>query len=134
MTLFYSLVVFIWNGFFRNKTTVNLEGEYFGFFFIDGWILFCMIFCQPSHVHNVSNSTIYLFQRRWYILFNQFTIFELVSPLNVLQQWIDLARSTGLQARKTESSASLQTPDSPNPAAIVCNKTDETSVDEIQNK
>ncbi|KAI4306902.1 hypothetical protein L6164_030142 [Bauhinia variegata] len=46
------------------------------------------------------------------------------------QQWIDLARLTGLQVRKAES-ASQQTPDSPNPAAIVCNKTEDTSVDDI---
>lgn len=44
------------------------------------------------------------------------------------QQWIDLARSTGLQVRKTESPTS----DSPNHAAILCNKTEEASVDEIE--
>ncbi|TKY47596.1 RETICULATA-RELATED 5 [Spatholobus suberectus] len=46
------------------------------------------------------------------------------------QQWIDLARFTGLQVRKTESPPS----DSPNHAAILCNKTEEASIDEIKNK
>ncbi|XP_028797650.1 protein RETICULATA-RELATED 5, chloroplastic-like [Neltuma alba] len=49
------------------------------------------------------------------------------------QQWIDLARSTGLQVKKTESS-SLQIPDSPNQAAVVCNETEEAGVDDIQSK
>ncbi|XP_061375100.1 protein RETICULATA-RELATED 5, chloroplastic-like [Gastrolobium bilobum] len=44
------------------------------------------------------------------------------------QQWIDLARFTGLQVRKTESPTS----DSPNQAAILCNKTEETGIDEIK--
>ncbi|KAL2567726.1 hypothetical protein AAZV13_18G021300 [Glycine max] len=44
----------------------------------------------------------------------------------LLQQWIDLARFTGLQVRKTEPSAS----DPPNPAAILCNETEEASIDE----
>ncbi|KAK7311177.1 hypothetical protein RJT34_09142 [Clitoria ternatea] len=46
------------------------------------------------------------------------------------QQWIDLARFTGLQVRKTKSPTS----DSPDHAAIVCNKTEEASIDEIKNK
>lgn len=44
----------------------------------------------------------------------------------LLQQWIDLARFTGLQVRKTEPSAS----DPPNPSAILCNETEEASIDE----
>ncbi|KAG5125424.1 hypothetical protein JHK82_032161 [Glycine max] len=44
------------------------------------------------------------------------------------QQWIDLARFTGLQVRKTESPTS----DTPNPAAILCNETEEASIDEIE--
>ncbi|ONI24720.1 hypothetical protein PRUPE_2G258000 [Prunus persica] len=55
------------------------------------------------------------------------------------QQWIDLARFTGLQTRKSESSQMLdstnQTPDSTNQMpALECNNTEETNVDEIQNK
>ncbi|KAK7305933.1 hypothetical protein VNO77_43846 [Canavalia gladiata] len=46
------------------------------------------------------------------------------------QQWIDLARFTGLQVRKAESPTS----DSPNHTAILCNKTEEASMDEINNK
>nr|KYP44947.1 hypothetical protein KK1_033528 [Cajanus cajan] len=46
------------------------------------------------------------------------------------QQWIDLARFTGLQVRKTE----LPTSDSPNHAAILCNETEEASIDEIKNE
>ena len=48
----------------------------------------------------------------------------------MLQQWIDLARFTGLQVRKTETE--LPTSDSPNHAAIVCNKTEEASIDELK--
>ncbi|KAK7379416.1 hypothetical protein VNO80_04876 [Phaseolus coccineus] len=44
------------------------------------------------------------------------------------QQWIDLARSTGLQVRKTESPTS----DSSNGAAILCNETEEATIDEIE--
>ncbi|XP_027334534.1 protein RETICULATA-RELATED 5, chloroplastic-like isoform X2 [Abrus precatorius] len=46
------------------------------------------------------------------------------------QQWIDLARFTGLQVRKTESPTS----DSPNHTAILCNETEEANVDDVQNK
>lgn len=49
------------------------------------------------------------------------------------QQWIDIARFTGLQVKMTESS-SLQIPDSPNHAAIACNETEETGVDDVQSK
>nr|XP_025622851.1 protein RETICULATA-RELATED 5, chloroplastic isoform X2 [Arachis hypogaea] len=44
------------------------------------------------------------------------------------QQWIDIARATGLQVRKTE----LPTSDPPNNAAIVCSETEEASIDEIK--
>ncbi|RDX79192.1 Protein RETICULATA-RELATED 5, chloroplastic, partial [Mucuna pruriens] len=44
------------------------------------------------------------------------------------QQWIDIARYTGLQVRKTESPSS----DSPNHAAILCNKTEDASIDELK--
>jgi len=46
----------------------------------------------------------------------------------LLQQWIDLARFTGLQVRKTESPTS----DSSNGAAILCNETEEATIDEIE--
>ncbi|CAL0320347.1 unnamed protein product [Lupinus luteus] len=46
------------------------------------------------------------------------------------QQWIDLARSTGLQVRKIESPTSE---DSPINAAVVCNKTEDAIIDEIKN-
>ncbi|KAL2333461.1 hypothetical protein Fmac_014674 [Flemingia macrophylla] len=46
------------------------------------------------------------------------------------QQWIDIARITGLQVRKTESLTS----DSPNHAAILCNETEEASIDDIKNE
>ncbi|KAM5556781.1 protein RETICULATA-RELATED 5, chloroplastic [Rosa sericea] len=49
------------------------------------------------------------------------------------QQWIDLARFTGLQVSKSEPSI-YQTPDSTNQVALECNNTEETSVDDIQNK
>ncbi|GFZ15078.1 DUF399 family protein, putative [Actinidia rufa] len=49
------------------------------------------------------------------------------------QQWIDLARFTGLQARKSEP-PSYQTPDSPNPAALGCNTPEEANIDEIKNQ
>ncbi|MED6158209.1 Protein RETICULATA-RELATED 6, chloroplastic [Stylosanthes scabra] len=44
------------------------------------------------------------------------------------QQWIDIARATGLQVRKTE----LPKSDPPNNAAIVCGETEEASIDEIK--
>ncbi|KAK9913804.1 hypothetical protein M0R45_037612 [Rubus argutus] len=49
------------------------------------------------------------------------------------QQWIDLARFTGLQASKSKLSTN-ETPDSTNQVALECNNTEETSVDEMQNK
>ncbi|CAN6710001.1 unnamed protein product [Malus baccata var. baccata] len=53
------------------------------------------------------------------------------------QQWIDLARFTGLQSRKSESSSHQmpEMPDSTNQmAALEGNNTEETSLDEIQSK
>ncbi|XP_027190424.1 protein RETICULATA-RELATED 5, chloroplastic isoform X1 [Cicer arietinum] len=49
------------------------------------------------------------------------------------QQWIDLARSTGLQVRKTET-PELPTLDSPDHAAILCNETEEASIEEIKSE
>ncbi|KAL0382192.1 UNVERIFIED_CONTAM: protein RETICULATA-RELATED 5, chloroplastic [Sesamum calycinum] len=45
------------------------------------------------------------------------------------QQWIDLARYTGLQARKSEE-ISFQTPDPSNSAALECNILEDASIDE----
>jgi hypothetical protein len=54
----------------------------------------------------------------------------------MLQQWIDLALSTGLQVRKTESPElpTTDTTDSPNQAVILCNETEEASIDEIKSE
>ncbi|KAL3652276.1 Protein RETICULATA-RELATED 6, chloroplastic [Castilleja foliolosa] len=49
------------------------------------------------------------------------------------QQWIDLARFTGLQTRKSEEISS-QTPDSPNSAALECNVPEDSNIDESNNK
>ncbi|KAF5959124.1 hypothetical protein HYC85_000333 [Camellia sinensis] len=49
------------------------------------------------------------------------------------QQWVDLARFTGLQATKSEP-PSFQTPDSPNQAALECNAPEEAAIDEIKNQ
>lgn len=46
------------------------------------------------------------------------------------QQWIDLARLTGLQAQKSEQVSDLA-PDSANPAAVGCNTPEDTNIDEI---
>ncbi|GAV62447.1 DUF399 domain-containing protein/DUF3411 domain-containing protein [Cephalotus follicularis] len=46
------------------------------------------------------------------------------------QQWIDLARFSGLQTRTSELPP-YRTPDSPNPAALGCNTMEEGGVDEI---
>lgn len=57
-----------------------------------------------------------------------------------LQQWIDLARFTGLQAQKSEPSVNQtiesvnQTIESANPATVGCNTTEEAGVDEIENQ
>lgn len=48
------------------------------------------------------------------------------------QQWIDLARYTGLQTRKTESS--LDASDSVEVSPIKCNGSDETNVNDINNQ
>lgn len=45
------------------------------------------------------------------------------------QQWVDLARYTGLQAQKDENNP-IETPDTPN-AAFECNASEETNIDEI---
>lgn len=50
----------------------------------------------------------------------------------MLQQWIDLARYTGLQTRKTE--ASLDASDSVEVSPIKCNGSDETNANDINNK
>lgn len=50
-----------------------------------------------------------------------------------VQQWIDLARYTGLQARKSEDiSSSIETPDASNSAALECNSNiiEDTNIDE----
>ncbi|KAL5568861.1 hypothetical protein UlMin_025436 [Ulmus minor] len=49
------------------------------------------------------------------------------------QQWIDLARFTGLQSRKSES-PSYQISDSTNTPAVECSNTEETNIDEIKNQ
>lgn len=49
----------------------------------------------------------------------------------MLQQWIDLARSTGIQTQNIESPS--YTLDSHNLAALEC-KTEETNVDEVKNQ
>lgn len=48
------------------------------------------------------------------------------------QQWVDLARFSGLQTRKRETS--YTTPDFPNQPATECNTTEEGIIDEIQNQ
>ncbi|KAL9418678.1 hypothetical protein AB3S75_036600 [Citrus x aurantiifolia] len=48
------------------------------------------------------------------------------------QQWVDLARFSGLQTRKSETSHT--TPDIPNQPPTECSTTEEGSVDEIQNQ
>ncbi|XP_047254152.1 protein RETICULATA-RELATED 6, chloroplastic isoform X2 [Capsicum annuum] len=49
------------------------------------------------------------------------------------QQWIDLARLTGLQARKSQQ-VSDPPPDSANPAAVGCNTSEDTNTDEINSQ
>ncbi|KAK6235610.1 hypothetical protein SCA6_010947 [Theobroma cacao] len=49
------------------------------------------------------------------------------------QQWVDLARFSGLQTRKNKP-PSYQTPDSPNPAALECNTAEEANIDELKNQ
>ncbi|XP_059666806.1 protein RETICULATA-RELATED 5, chloroplastic-like [Cornus florida] len=49
------------------------------------------------------------------------------------QQWVNLARFTGLQTRKSKT-PSFQTPDSPNHAALECKTSEEASVDEMKNQ
>ncbi|WKA00702.1 hypothetical protein VitviT2T_019038 [Vitis vinifera] len=49
------------------------------------------------------------------------------------QQWVDLARFTGLQTQKSEP-PSYQTVDSSNHAALECSSAEETHIDEIKNQ
>ncbi|KAM0013293.1 putative hem-binding uptake, Tiki superfamily, ChaN [Helianthus debilis subsp. tardiflorus] len=49
------------------------------------------------------------------------------------QQWIDLARFTGLQAQKSEPPTN-QTIEAANPATVGCNTSEEANVDEIENQ
>lgn len=49
------------------------------------------------------------------------------------QQWVDLARFSGLQSQKSEP-PSYQTLDSPSNAAIGCNTLEDTNIDEINNQ
>lgn len=51
----------------------------------------------------------------------------------MLQQWVDLARFTGLQAQKN-GQPSYDIPDSPSHAALGCKNTEEVTVDEIKNQ
>ncbi|XP_031253670.1 protein RETICULATA-RELATED 5, chloroplastic-like [Pistacia vera] len=48
------------------------------------------------------------------------------------QQWVDLARFSGIQARKSEPA--YRTPESSGPAVLECNTTEESSIDEIKNQ
>lgn len=50
--------------------------------------------------------------------------------LFTLQQWVDLARFTGLQAQKNEKISS-ETSDSPKQAALECNASEDANIDEI---
>lgn len=52
-----------------------------------------------------------------------------------MQQWVDLARYTGLQTRKSES-PSYQKTDSPSQAALEaleCNSSEDANIDEVKN-
>ncbi|PPR94800.1 hypothetical protein GOBAR_AA25870 [Gossypium barbadense] len=49
------------------------------------------------------------------------------------QQWVDLARFSGLQTRKNEQPSYL-TSDSPNPAALECGAAEEVNIDEFKNQ
>ena len=51
----------------------------------------------------------------------------------MLQQWVDLARFTGLQAQKN-GQPSYEIPDSPSHSALGCKNTEEVTVDEIKNQ
>lgn len=50
------------------------------------------------------------------------------------QQWVDLARFTGLQSRRSGPPPSYEIPDSPNHAALGCNNTEDATVDKIKNQ
>lgn len=49
------------------------------------------------------------------------------------QQWVDLARFTGLQTRKNEEPYYLNS-DSPNPAALESGAAEEANIDEFKNQ
>lgn len=49
-----------------------------------------------------------------------------------MQQWVDLARFTGLQTRKN-AEPTYQTPETPTPAALPCNTAEEANIEEIDN-
>jgi hypothetical protein len=51
----------------------------------------------------------------------------------MLQQWVDLARFTGLQSRRSGPPA-YEIPDSPKRAALGCNNMEDATVDEIKNQ
>lgn len=72
------------------------------------------------------------------VIFKIIDLFLLVDICLILasenvQQWVDLARYTGLQARKSKTSL-YQAPDPPNHAALECTTSDEASIDEIKNQ
>lgn len=48
-----------------------------------------------------------------------------------MQQWIDLARFTGLQTRKSQPLAALDTTDTPTQPAVQCNTSQDTNIEEI---
>ncbi|CAA2998182.1 Hypothetical predicted protein [Olea europaea subsp. europaea] len=49
------------------------------------------------------------------------------------QQWVDLERYTGLQARKSEET-SFPDPDSSNNAALECNISEDVNIDEVHSQ
>ncbi|KAM7506721.1 hypothetical protein LguiA_017174 [Lonicera macranthoides] len=49
------------------------------------------------------------------------------------QQWVDVARFTGLQAQKSESNSN-ETPDSPNPAPLGCSTLEDSNLEELNNQ
>lgn len=51
----------------------------------------------------------------------------------MLQQWVDLARFSGLQSRKIEPSSN-QILDSVSNAAVGCNTLEDANMDEIKNQ
>ncbi|KAM7494749.1 hypothetical protein LguiB_029358 [Lonicera macranthoides] len=49
------------------------------------------------------------------------------------QQWVDVARFTGLQAQKSEPNSN-ETPDSPNPAPLGCSTLEDSNLEELNNQ